>query len=129
MYQLSVGRQPAVPMLELKLAWMSALSVSRSSPANALARAIGMMVLGTGYCGPASALSGPARPRTPLLASQGVSGANCAEILISTLSCSVAPQTSAARLNTLSACSPLVVPGLPPTGATGVGSLKPTPGA
>src|SRR5947209_7504920 len=41
----------------------------------------------------------------------------------------IEPQTLAANWKTLSACWPRVVPGLPPTGATGVGSLKPTPGA
>src|SRR5688572_10315075 len=35
----------------------------------------------------------------------------------------------AAWLNAISRCSPRVVPVLPPTGAAGVGSLKPTPGA
>src|SRR5436305_5275815 len=40
----------------------------------------------------------------------------------------IEPQTFAANWKTLSACWPRVVPGLPPTGATGVGSLKPTPG-
>src|SRR3990167_5259138 len=29
----------------------------------------------------------------------------------------------------MSACWPLVLPGLPPTGMAGVGSLRPTPGA
>src|SRR4051812_28888066 len=41
--------------------------------------------------------------------------------------CSVPPHFWAAAWNTLSACWPTVVPGLPPTGAAGVGSLKPSP--
>src|SRR5262249_57633480 len=38
------------------------------------------------------------------------------------------PQMLAAAWNALSRCAPRVVPGLPPTGATGVGSLNPSPG-
>src|SRR5947209_18391260 len=41
----------------------------------------------------------------------------------------IEPQTLAAYWKTFRACWPTVVPGLPPTGAAGVGSLKPTPGA
>jgi hypothetical protein len=40
-----------------------------------------------------------------------------------------APQTFAAAWNAFRRCWPRVVPGLPPTGAAGVGSLKPTPAA
>ena len=36
---------------------------------------------------------------------------------------------AAAFWNALRRCWPSVVPGLPPTGAAGVGSLKPTPAA
>src|SRR5262245_35806498 len=42
---------------------------------------------------------------------------------------SCAPQTLAAAWNALRRCWPSVVPGLPPTGAAGVGSLNPTPAA
>ena len=42
---------------------------------------------------------------------------------------SAASQMSAARSKTLRRCCPRVVPGLPPTGAAGVGSLNPSPGA
>src|SRR3954470_6339903 len=41
----------------------------------------------------------------------------------------IEPQMSAAYWKAISRCWPTVVPGLPPTGAAGVGSLKPTPGA
>jgi hypothetical protein len=40
---------------------------------------------------------------------------------------SVAPQMFAANWKALRRCSPRVVPGFPPTGATGVLSLNPTP--
>src|SRR5687768_14670209 len=42
---------------------------------------------------------------------------------------SVAPHLAAAAWNAISRCSPSVVPVLPPTGAAGVPSLKPTPAA
>src|SRR5688500_14891221 len=42
---------------------------------------------------------------------------------------SLASQIAAACRKTLARCWPRVVPGLPPTGAAGVGSLNPTPGA
>ena len=41
----------------------------------------------------------------------------------------VSLQRLAAYLKAISRCWPSVVPVLPPTGARGVGSLKPTPGA
>src|SRR3954451_17854062 len=41
----------------------------------------------------------------------------------------IEPQTLAAYWKAISRCWPTVVPGLPPAGAAGVGSLKPTPGA
>src|SRR5262245_32004613 len=37
------------------------------------------------------------------------------------------PQIPAAYWNTKRRCWPIVVPGLPPTGVAGVGSLKPSP--
>src|SRR5262245_59664454 len=45
---------------------------------------------------------------------------------MSMLLSSDAPHTSAANWKAISRCWPLVVPGLPPTGAAGVGSLKPS---
>src|SRR5215203_2992619 len=40
----------------------------------------------------------------------------------------IEPQTLAANWKAISRCWPTVVPGLPPTGAAGVGSLKPSLG-
>src|SRR5688572_7209335 len=48
---------------------------------------------------------------------------------ICTLLSSRAAQMLAACWKAIRRCSPRVVPVLPPTGETGVGSLKPTPGA
>src|SRR5262245_61109281 len=47
---------------------------------------------------------------------------------MSMLLSSDAPHTSAANWKAISRCWPLVVPGLPPTGAAGVGSLNPSLG-
>src|SRR5687767_1425169 len=60
----------------------------------------------------------PAEPST-----FGASGLNSAVIRIGTLLLSTAPHRSAANCATIRRCSPRVVPGLPPTGATTVGSL------
>ena len=68
--------------------------------------------------------TGPALPRIP-----APSGVNCARIRIGTLLSNRALQMLAACSNAISRCSPSVVPVLPPTGATGVGSLNPSPGA
>src|SRR5262252_6243580 len=73
-------------------------------------------------------LIGPAEPRTPLVALHGVSGSNDAWMLIVTDELKIAPQIAAARLKQFSRCAPIVVPGLPPTGAAGVLSLKPSLG-
>jgi hypothetical protein len=56
------------------------------------------------------------------------SGLNAAWIWIVTDDVSVAPQMVAACWKQLSRCWPMVTPGLPPTGAAGVGSLNPSPG-
>src|SRR5262249_23923745 len=69
----------------------------------------------------------PAAPSTADVAVH-VSEANLASILISTLLASLLPQTLAANWKAISRCCPSVVPVLPPTGATGVGSLNPSPG-
>src|SRR4029079_5100719 len=58
-----------------------------------------------------------------------VSGSNVDRITIVGTLFSVAPQMLAAAWNAIGRCGPRVVRALPPTGATGVGSLKPTPAA
>src|SRR5262245_55656696 len=63
----------------------------------------------------------PAAPST-----LGPSGSKLAWIVISALLSSDAPHRSAANWNAIRRCCPFVVPGLPPTGAAGVGSLKPS---
>src|SRR5262245_56102660 len=55
-------------------------------------------------------------------------GKKLAATKISTGLSSVAPQRSAACWKAIRRCCPSVVPVLPPTGARGVGSLKPTLG-
>src|ERR1051325_3192922 len=69
---------------------------------------------------------GPAAPSTALVALQ-VSGLNCAWMLIGTAEVRMPAQMAAACVKQLSRCWPMVVPGLPPTGAAGVASLNPSP--
>ena len=57
------------------------------------------------------------------------SGSKVARIFTSTLLVSWAPHSEATYWNAFNRCWPSVVPGLPPTGATAVGSLKPMPAA
>src|SRR3954469_23419378 len=54
------------------------------------------------------------------------SGSKLAWIWMSMLLSSDVPHRSAANWNAISRCCPLVMPGLPPTGGTGVGSLNPS---
>src|SRR5262245_50538148 len=68
----------------------------------------------------------PADPSTADVALQE-SASNVAFTLISTLLSSVEPQRLAAVWKAMSRCWPIVIPGLPPMGAAGVGSLKPSP--
>src|SRR5262245_4298315 len=68
----------------------------------------------------------PALPSVAAVALHA-SGSNEDRMVMVTLLSSVAPQMSAANWKAFRRCCPSVVPGLPPTGATGVGSLKPTP--
>src|SRR5262245_18384088 len=65
----------------------------------------------------------PAAPRT-----FGPSGSKLAWMLMSMLLSSAAPHRSAANWKAMRRCWPFVVPGLPPTGAAGVGALKPSLG-
>src|SRR3954469_9528411 len=67
----------------------------------------------------------PAEPSVAAVAVQDSAG-NEAWMLMSAALSRVEPQTFAANVNAISRCCPLVVPGLPPTGAAGVGSLKPS---
>ena len=69
----------------------------------------------------------PADPSVPPVAVQA-SGTMLASTVIGTGLSSSAAQRSAARWKTINRCWPSVVPVFPPTGATGVGSLRPTPG-
>src|SRR5689334_13347972 len=106
----------------------SAFPIARSLPARELASATGYHVLSRGAFGKLPLkLAGPALPRTPWVVVQGVSGPKFAAILIVIALESFAPQMFAASSKTLSLCCPSVVPGFPPTGIAGVGSLKPTP--
>src|SRR5205823_2112474 len=128
-YQPLPVRQPVLPRFELKFATMSDSRGSRSLPALELASATGYQVLPWGApVKSASRAIGAAAPSTALVASQS-SGVNEASITIGTGLLSEAAQTVAAYWNAISRCSPRVVPGLPPTGVAGVGSLKPTPGS
>src|SRR5262245_22396399 len=128
MYHEVDARQLGVPTFELNVAWMSEFAVSKSRFPSMLASAIGYQVFGFGKVALATADSGPAEPKTPEVAVHD-NGRKLELILISMLSCSVAPHTCAAVMNTIKACWPLVVPLLPPIGVAGVGSLKPMPGA
>ncbi len=71
---------------------------------------------------------GPAEPSTAWVALQD-SGKSLAKTTMVAVLFNCAPQMLAAAWNALRRCWPSVVPGLPPTGAAGVGSLKPTPAA
>src|SRR3954452_2755029 len=65
----------------------------------------------------------------PVQGSPLVMGEKFARMTIGTLDSRMLPQIPAANLNAFRRCSPSVVPGLPPSGAAGVGSLKPSPAA
>ena len=71
---------------------------------------------------------GPAEPSTAAVALQA-KGSSVAMTTIVTVLFNCAPQMLAACWNAIRRCWPRVVPVLPPTGAAGVGSLKPTPAA
>ena len=73
-----------------------------------------------------SANRGPAEPSVALVAVQ-VSGLNAAWIWMVTEDVRIEPQMLAACWKQSRRCWPIVVPELPPTGAAGVGSLKPSP--
>src|SRR4051812_10793727 len=102
--------------------------VATSTPASLLASAPGYQVLTRGALGKSLKISSaPAEPSTAPVSSQG-RGSKVAATRIGTGLVRVAPQIFAACWKAYRRCSPRVVPGLPPTGGAGVGSLKPTPG-
>src|SRR5206468_8505403 len=99
--------------------------VATSSPASLLASALGYQVLARGALVKSRQISlAPAEPSVALVAVQD-SGTNEAPMRIVTLLLKVAPQILAAYWKAFRRCWPSVAPGLPPTGAAGVGSLKP----
>jgi hypothetical protein len=70
----------------------------------------------------------PAEPSVALDAEQ-LSASMVAPTRIVTALVSCAPQMFAAWVNAFNRCAPSVVPAFPPTGATAVVSLKPSPAA
>src|SRR3954470_18453074 len=112
------------------MSWPSTGSPAlRLLPESLLASACGYQVLG--LAAPAKSrqmFHAPALPSTAVVAVQ-VSGSKLARIVMVCVLVSVAPQMSAAAWKARSRCWPSVVPALPPTGAAGVGSLKPSPAA
>ena len=112
----------------LNLALISGLGLE-SLPDSALARAAGYQVAENGAFGKfCRKLTGEAAPRVPEVAVQP-SASQLARMVIVGPLVSVAPQTFAANWKAFKRCWPRVVPGLPPTGATDVGSLNPVPAA
>jgi hypothetical protein len=125
-HQVTPDRQPGLSSTSLlKAEPMSLASVSRSEPARLFASALGYQVVAMGaFAKSRKTALVPARPRTPAVAEQGVSGSITASTVIGTGLFRIASQTSAAARNAFMRCSPRVVPALPATGATGVVSLK-----
>src|SRR6266481_3567812 len=120
-------RQPVLPRLMLNRARISVVALSRSRPRSALARAAGYQVFETRA--PAKSrqiVRGPAAANAAELASQPRACQVTRIVIGGTLS-RVAPHLLAAAWSAISLCSPNVVPGLPPTGLAGVGSLSPVP--
>src|SRR5215831_12347532 len=122
------GNVQVVPIVLLNVAPMSTPPGSRSLPCRALARAAEYQVLERGVpVKSRNTLVGPAEPRTAEVALQD-NGSNVAPTRIGTALEMSPPQMSAACWKAMSRCWPRVVPVFPPTGATGVGSLNPSPG-
>src|SRR6266404_2942554 len=114
-------------MALLNVALMSSVWGIRSLPNRLLPRATANHVLASGA--PAKSrttLTGPAEPRTAEVELQD-KGSNFAPTRIVTGLLRSAPQRFPACWNALNRWAPIVVPGFPPTGATGVGSLNPSP--
>src|SRR5207244_5543519 len=107
---------------------MSAVPGARSLPCSAFASASAYQVEPIGA--PLKSrknVVGPADPRTAEVGPQ-LSGSKVALTRIVTLLVRRAPQMSAACWKAINRWTPSVVPVLPPTGATGVGSLNPSLG-
>src|SRR5579859_2450470 len=120
-------KQPAFPRFTLNCTPISVVVGSRSPPDSALASAAGYHVPGTlAPAKSAKSLCGPPSPSTAELSSQLSAFQVTSAVMAGTLS-RVAPHLLAAAWTAISLCCPSVVPELPPTGDTGVGSLKPTP--
>src|SRR6187455_2837088 len=107
---------------------MSSTPGSRSTPSSFSESAAEYQVAGLPPVTSRHTSVAPAEPSVAPVAVQ-VSGSNVARMLTGTVLVSVEPQMLAAYWNAMRRCWPSVVPGLPPTGATGVGSLNPTPAA
>ncbi len=121
-------RHVLLSTLELNWAEMSLVEGARSVPASLFARAIEYHVFAMGAPVKSESMEiAPALPRTPPVASQGVKGSKLAWTRIVTVLGKIVPQMLQAVRKTFRRCSPRVVPGLPPTGAAGVVSLKPSP--
>src|SRR5215213_2505438 len=122
--------QSEFPTSGLNLALISGLEVFESTPESAFPRAVGYQVPVKGafakFC---RKVTGAADPRVPEVAVQGMVLSQLARIVIFGPLVSVAPQIFAAAWKAFNRCWPRVVPLLPPTGATGVLSLNPVPGA
>src|SRR5690349_16102997 len=115
-------------MLLLNWAEMSGLPGSLSAPVSAFVSAAAYQVPGSGAPVKSSDTdTAPAEPSTAEPALQG-SGSIDALTRMGTLLTRHAPARSAAYWNAFKRAWPSVVAGLPPTGTTGVVSLKPSPG-
>src|SRR5262249_15250476 len=111
----------------LKRARISGFAASRSLPASLLASAPLYQKPGNVALGKSRKIAmEPAEPRTAEFVLH-VRGTQVEAIVTVWLLVRVAPQIFAAAWKALRRCWPSVVPGLPPTGATTVGSLKPWP--
>src|SRR5262245_24630715 len=101
----------------------------RLAPAYLLARACGYRVKGLGALAKSrQMLNAPALARAAEPLVQGNESKEARTTMVMLL-VKLAPHILAAAWKALSRWTPSVVPVLPPTGATGVGSLNPTPGA
>src|SRR5262245_15240118 len=126
-HQLVEPRQVALSTSLLKTAPMSGFDVSRSAPYREFATACTYHVEASGAPLKSRITEvGPALPRTAEEAVQNWESI-LAAIWIGTVDLRIPPQYSSAARNTFSRCCPRVVPRLPNTGATKVGSLKPSP--
>src|SRR5258705_13209436 len=130
-YQPIPSKHPGFPKSILNRAIISAVPPFRSVPESLLARAAPYQVPPNAAPGKSLSIDmAPDEARTAEVGSQGRSelSTQLALIVIEGPLFKVAPQTFAANWKALSRCCPNVPPPFPPIAATGVGSLKPTPG-